>query len=759
MKKKNVIILIILLITLITIILTIKPIRENVKTIFQKEEKIQRIEYEIYSNENNMLRYLITVTDTENGIQEIIYPNGDKMICNGKTKVGVDYVIQENGTYQFIAKTTTGEEIREEIVVDDDYRANRVIPVERLYEISTERNYRVDYNYKNIEFDCWYTIGENNQNWINAENGIIINVDGYDAYHKDLVNEYGTVTLKLKKVDKFGNTVEIKYTEDYNIREDFYHMEDQILEGESIIACIRDNKEIKSVNYILRVNGEEYPAEIYNYDEDVNYITNKNLGTIENDQRMVIMKYNKNLNVRENDNIITTQARKKGMFIYVEEELINSGEISMSGKGANAVGQDVYLLKNENGTYEYVPARGGDGGASVSARIKGVGTKSVSSNAGKNGQSRQTGGGASGDVYIHSVGSEWSTVIATSGSGSTGTSYSGGVGGESCSVGVIGYDYVDKKGEDGQINGGKLAGGLVIIKTNILNNKERITANALSERSGGGSINIFCDELVQRGTIETKGESNGGDGCVSLGNTSIQAPRLTIDEITKTSFRINIEDTNPEISEKTYDYYINGELKIGNTKSLTETISLLNLGTKYTIYVVEKIEDYKIASKEVTVYTEGLIREDLPNYIGTNLEYPIMTKDGMKNVKYTNLDDETDYIYGLDLNTRCRAEDALDKAAYDEDESTYFDPSTGKNKFYFGDNIDIYKVCFKIDNDYSGRVYTGISVEGYIRVGEGVLSNGVFHTTFYGKGSDAWKGVFTQLTTKTYEIYYDENLD
>ncbi|MCI8641386.1 MAG: hypothetical protein HFJ59_05925, partial [Clostridia bacterium] len=63
------------------------------------------------------------------------------------------------------------------------------------------------------------------------------------------------------------------------------------------------------------------------------------------------------------ERIVTAETRKKGMFIYVEEELTNNGTIDMTSKGAEVVGQNVYLWKNEDETYEYVPAEGATGGA------------------------------------------------------------------------------------------------------------------------------------------------------------------------------------------------------------------------------------------------------------------------------------------------------------------------------------------------------------------------------------------------------------
>lgn len=87
----------------------------------------------------------------------------------------------------------------------------------------------------------------------------------------------------------------------------------------------------------------------------------------------------------------------------------------MTARGAKAVGQNVYLYKNSNNTYEYVPSAGGAGGSREEAQS---GTSTYYGSSGTGGTSRGTGGGSSGV----SEGSD-------AGAGSAGTSYSGGSGG------------------------------------------------------------------------------------------------------------------------------------------------------------------------------------------------------------------------------------------------------------------------------------------------------------------------------------------
>ncbi len=102
------------------------------------------------------------------------------------------------------------------------------------------------------------------------------------------------------------------------------------------------------------------------------------------------------------------------MLIYCTGTLTNNGIISMTARGAKAVGQNVYLCRDEQAEYEYVPKTGANGGAAST-------THSLSGrhgNGGATGTNRKTGGGGSGGA-----------VEGTGGAGAAGTSYSGGPGG------------------------------------------------------------------------------------------------------------------------------------------------------------------------------------------------------------------------------------------------------------------------------------------------------------------------------------------
>ena len=104
----------------------------------------------------------------------------------------------------------------------------------------------------------------------------------------------------------------------------------------------------------------------------------------------------------------------KGMYIYCAGTLTNNGIISMTARGAKADGQDVYLFKNLDKTYEHIPKVGASGGVGVTNASGRIG------NSGESFKRRALGGGGSGGC---------GNSNSRSGAGGNATSYSGGSGG------------------------------------------------------------------------------------------------------------------------------------------------------------------------------------------------------------------------------------------------------------------------------------------------------------------------------------------
>ena len=356
------------------------------------------------------------------------------------------------------------------------------------------------------------------------------------------------------------------------------------IEGESILAILRD-EDLGDGNYTFVVNSQNYPVHIYTYDGnqtwDNDTIPEKSgfglpadIGTAStNASRMVIVKVNGNLtNSATIRPYYTAYGGPKGFLLYVTGTLINNGTIDNS-HGAKAVGENVYLWKNADESYEVVPATGGTGGAAVTNQAQiapGI--------SGNTGGKRSTGGGGSGGTGGYTM-CNGVRCAFYSGAGGTGTSYSGGAGGGGNDGGdpTTGREYQTvtagssqggagghgarsnsspiQKGGGGAGNpGGQSAvgvtlgnefkgangtGGLLIIYANSFENTNNITANGASGgaggevraggSSGGGSINIFYSDtysntktngIVANGGTALASESQGGrggNGTVTIG--------------------------------------------------------------------------------------------------------------------------------------------------------------------------------------------------------------------------------------------------
>ena len=374
------------------------------------------------------------------------------------------------------------------------------------------------------------------------------------------------------------------------------------IEAPSLLKAIENNNFENNSYTTIIVNNIMYHAHVYNYDDNLNLTANQENGeavdtivsygdisdvaTETTDaQNMVVLKVNGNLTVGEKVTLTTYASElgyggPKGFLIYVTGTITNNGEVSMTKRGARAVGQDVYLWQNANGSYEKVPAFGPDfvaGSARTTSsqyRFNGI--------AGIAGSNRSTGGGGSGGA---THGDNHSGYLKSGASG-IGTSYSGGTGGGA--AGATGGGSNAAIAQEGQPNGGKGGygaansgttsssysphgdgggagnpggkgavyqtnsktkssaengengtGGLLIIYANSITNNGKITSNGANGgsatggytagggASGGGSINIFHNlEYTNNNLVEAKGGIGGqattiggagGTGSIAIG--------------------------------------------------------------------------------------------------------------------------------------------------------------------------------------------------------------------------------------------------
>ena len=123
----------------------------------------------------------------------------------------------------------------------------------------------------------------------------------------------------------------------------------------------------ESGEYVLNCyNTQTYPIHAYVFNGDQTWDSQtfgdeNDIATDSTDAKnTIVVKVNGNLTINS-DAVITAfnseYGGPKGMFLYVTGNIINNGTISMTGRGAKAEGQDVYLCSGFNETYEYIPAQ------------------------------------------------------------------------------------------------------------------------------------------------------------------------------------------------------------------------------------------------------------------------------------------------------------------------------------------------------------------------------------------------------------------
>ena len=334
------------------------------------------------------------------------------------------------------------------------------------------------------------------------------------------------------------------------------------IEGDSILSIINNNN-LKSGYYYFVANGEKYPVHMITLDGNQHFTENKTFGDAYDvatkdtyAQNMVIVKVNGDLEIDSGVTVApyyTEYGGPKGFTLYVTGKLTNKGTIDNS-HGAKAEGQNVYLWKNTDGTYENVPAAGGA-------------KNNTNSSTGTPGIGRQTGSGGNSSSFKGSAGTSYS-----GGSGAGGNGQATGNGG----LGGSGYNDIRGSGAGNPTGtGGNLTttgkngtGGLLIIYAHEYENNGTISATGANggngteisgSGSGGGSINIFTNQSIlnsNKGTINVKGGIGGGFQGGAGGNGTITytiLPPAVI--LSKYSSLPNISTTKNEAEQ--YEITIN----------------------------------------------------------------------------------------------------------------------------------------------------------------------------------------------------------
>lgn len=374
----------------------------------EEKAELPLISYQVYDNsDESNIKTLVTVNDSD-GIEYVEYPDGTKIETNNKTQFSVDYNMANDENYTFKIKTKSNEEIQEStICANDDFVNDKGVSVSK---INNENGYKVIDIENKISLDgykTYYQIG-NNGSWVEGTGKI--GLADYDLTTNNLLNEDNTITINAKIENQTTQNV-VNVTKKYEVETS---SKNNSYNAESLLKAL-ENGEIGTGVHRVTVEDETYNLKVYSFNEDLNIKADTTLGT-EDDvataseyaKNMIVLKVNGNLTVDEGAKL-TAYASKdgyggpKGMTIYCTGTLTNNGTISMTARGAKAEGQNVYLWKNPDNIFEYIPAIGGKGGNGFYK----IGWNN--GNNGENGQKRATGGGGSGssisvESFYNSIG-------------------------------------------------------------------------------------------------------------------------------------------------------------------------------------------------------------------------------------------------------------------------------------------------------------------------------------------------------------------
>ena len=89
-------------------------------TEIEKNGNGAKLEYEVVSRNGEKVTILLTITDKENGLQQVEFPDGNIIYCNGNEEFAKDYEVQLGVEYK-VKITSKGGRVKEETILINDY--------------------------------------------------------------------------------------------------------------------------------------------------------------------------------------------------------------------------------------------------------------------------------------------------------------------------------------------------------------------------------------------------------------------------------------------------------------------------------------------------------------------------------------------------------------------------------------------------------------------------------------------------------------
>ena len=426
--------------------------------------------------------------------------------------------------------TIEGEVEGYPIIIDEN---NKVIIGDRLEGVKPTGTAEIqtkEEGLEEVEIRVTGAIKEGEIVAIEATNGAELKTDESATAKIFKVTKNGTFYFKIKASNGRSTIVGVKVSNALIANIDLLRTIEKI--EESGIKKVKiegsQNTEIYSLNVIrhqgdvvldgsTEIEGASLTNNVYEFGTTDDVATQS-----QNAQNTVVLKVEGNLTI--NDGVTLTSVKSadgyggpKGMIVYCTETLTNNGTISMTARGAKAEGQNVYLFRNQDNSYEFIPANGANGGEAISVVRSAQSEYWKRGNDGRNANTRQTGGGGTG--AITSWGYNAKLKIAA---GGMGTAYSGGSGSGAITSHTDNITHIQADVSNTGGNGGDgyatrhrtdwaiAAGG----GAGNPGGKYGTYAGGTGQNGQngtGGLLVLYGKEIENSGNIEAKG-SNGGNG-------------------------------------------------------------------------------------------------------------------------------------------------------------------------------------------------------------------------------------------------------
>ena len=138
-NKKLVIIISILLIMLVFVgilLMNKTNILERISnTKIQGEDTEPLFSYVVYDNRDTTNIKVLINLNSETGIEYVEYPDGKKLYGNGKNKIAIDYLAEENIDNLFKIKEINKEEISEIVNINNDTTQETTLKINKITDV------------------------------------------------------------------------------------------------------------------------------------------------------------------------------------------------------------------------------------------------------------------------------------------------------------------------------------------------------------------------------------------------------------------------------------------------------------------------------------------------------------------------------------------------------------------------------------------------------------------------------------------------